>query len=160
MTTLVTRVAIMLAGLAATAYGGLLLAERGWQNFEAALTWLVAGVVLHDAVLAPLTVVATWTALRVAGPDRVRPWAVGLVLLGPLTLLAVPVLGRFGARPDNPTLLDRPYWAGWIVVVGVVGAGILIAEVARRRHVSRWRSTEPVPATEEGGARGQGDGRR
>jgi DNA-binding response OmpR family regulator len=82
MTQLVVRVVVMLAGLVTTAYGGLLLAQRGWQNFEAALTWLVAGVLLHDAVLAPLTVVAAWAALRVAGPARVRPWAVAVVLLG------------------------------------------------------------------------------
>jgi hypothetical protein len=151
MTQLVVRVVVMLAGLVTTAYGGLLLAQRGWQNFEAALTWLVAGVLLHDAVLAPLTVVAAWAALRVAGPARVRPWAVAVVLLGPLTLLAVPVLGRFGARADNPTLLDRSYWTGWSVLVAVVGAGILVAEVVRRRRTS---------LAEEGGARGPGDGRR
>jgi hypothetical protein len=151
VTWFVTRAAVMLAGLVMAAYGGLLLAERGWQNFQAALTWLVAGVLLHDAVLAPLTVVAAWAALRVVGAERVRPWAVAVVLLGPLTLLSVPVLGRFGARRDNPTLLDRPYWAGWSVVVAVVAAAILVAEVVRRRR---------RPVAEEGGARGPGDGRR
>ena len=49
-------------------------------------------------------------------PRSVRaPAAVALVVLGSVTLLAVPVLGRFGARPDNPTLLDRDYSAGWLV---------------------------------------------
>ena len=43
-----------------------------------------------------------------------------MVVLGPLTLIAVPVLGRFGAKADNPTLLDRPYWLGYAVVVGLV----------------------------------------
>ena len=43
------------------------------------------------------------------------PAVVGFVVLGSVTLLAVPVLGRFGARPDNATLLDRDYVVGWVV---------------------------------------------
>ena len=38
----------------------------------------------------------------------------GGVVLGSLTLLAIPVLGRFGERPDNATLLDRNYTVGWL----------------------------------------------
>jgi hypothetical protein len=129
------RAATLLTGLAGAAYGGLLLAEHGgWPNFEAALTWLVVGVLLHDAVLAPLTVAVAWAALRVVKPDRLGPWAVGLVLLGPLTVLAVPVLGRYGARRDNLTLLDRPYWAGWTGVVVVVCVGIVVARFVQRRR--------------------------
>ena len=49
-----------------------------------------------------------------AAPGRLRaPAAAAFVVLGSVTLLAIPVLGRFGARPDNPTLLDRHYVAGW-----------------------------------------------
>jgi hypothetical protein len=51
------------------------------------------------------------------------------VVWGSVTVLAVPVLGRFGARDDNPTLLDRPYFVTWLVgcavtvlLVGVTGA--------------------------------------
>lgn len=151
------RALTLVAGVAATAYGGWQLAQRGWANFEAAATWLVAGVVLHDAVLAPLTIAACWLALRLVRADRLAPWATGLVLLGPLTLLAVPVLGRFGARPDNPTLLDRPYWAGWSAVVVVVCAGILVARYAgRRRHPGVAAAT----TRSEGGVHGPRDGGR
>jgi hypothetical protein len=43
----------------------------------------------------------------------------------------VPVLGRFGAKADNPTLLDRPYWLGYAVVVTVV---VALAAVSSRRR--------------------------
>ena len=48
--------------------------------------------------------------------------AAGLVVLGTLTLLAVPFLGGFGRdnAPDNATLLDRDYTAGYLVVVVAV----------------------------------------
>ena len=42
------------------------------------------------------------------------------MILVPVTLVGVPELGRFGARADNPTLLDRPYWLGWSVLVTLV----------------------------------------
>jgi hypothetical protein len=56
-----------------------------------------------------------------------------------VTLLAIPELGRFGARADNPTLLDRHYWLGWSVLVTlvVVGVGAGSAVVARRRTPGR-----------------------
>lgn len=152
------RAVVLGSGLAAAVYGGLLLADRGWDNFHAALTWLVAGVVLHDAVLAPATVAVSWLALRIVRVDRLAPWAVGLVLLGPLTLLAVPVLGRFGVRPDNDTLLDRPYWAGWSAVVVGVCIGILVARYAERRRRAVVRGA--VSTQVEGGAHGSRDGGR
>jgi hypothetical protein len=152
------RVATFGAGLAAAAYGVLLLLARGLANLEATLTWLVGGVVLHDAVLAPVTIAISWAGLRVVSRDRLAPWVVGMVLLGPLTLLAVPVLGRFGARADNPTLLDRPYWAGWSAVVVAVCVGILVVRYAERRRRARIRVTAPRPV--EGGAHGPRDGGR
>ncbi len=152
------RVATFGAGLAAATYGVLLLIERGLANLVATLTWLVGGVLLHDAVLAPATIALAWVALRLVRSDRLAPWVVGLVLLAPLTLLAVPVLGRFGARPDNQTLLDRNYWAGWSAVVVVVIAGILVARHVERRRRAGIQVTAPTPL--EGGDRGSRDGGR
>jgi hypothetical protein len=122
-----TRLAFGAAGLAATAYGTLSLAGVGAENFLSALPWLLGGVVLHDALLAPLVVlVGVATAARV--PDWARAAAAGaLVVLGPVTLAALPAIGRFGARPDNPTLLDRPYAAGWAAVAALV---LMVAGIA------------------------------
>jgi hypothetical protein len=155
----VIRVATFVAGLAAAAYGIRFLLERGWANLEAALTWLVAGVVLHDAVLAPVVLGVAWGAQRLLGRRRLGPWAVGLVLLGPLTLLAVSVLGRFGARADNPTLLDRNYWGGWSLVVVAVCIGILVGWYAGRRGRARTQGIAPRPV-EGGVVDGPGHGGR
>jgi hypothetical protein len=74
------------------------------------------------------------TAAALGAAARLRGWvraaaAAALVVLGPVTLAAMPAWGRFGARPDNPTLLDRPYAAGWAVLAALVlvvaGAGAL-----------------------------------
>jgi hypothetical protein len=91
-------------------------------------------VLLHDAILAPLVL-----ALLVLGaavlPDWARPpAAAATVVLGSVTVMAVPVLGRFGARPDNPTLLDRPYGTGWLLFAGLVLGYACAWGLARRRR--------------------------
>ena len=59
-------------------------------------------------------------------------------MLGTLTLLAVPVLGRFGARPDNLTLLDRNYPAGWVVVAAIVCTAVVATLVFGARRNGVW----------------------
>jgi hypothetical protein len=144
------RIALLSAGVLGGLYGAYRLLDLGWANTKATLTWLIGGVVLHDGVFAGLTMVVALVALRLVRPDRLAPWVVGLVILVPTTLLAIPELGRFGARADNPTLLDRHYWLGLWAVVVVVVAAILVTTYAGRRRVH----VEP----DEGGDDGQGAG--
>jgi hypothetical protein len=124
-------------GVAGAAYGLVLLVRNGLDDLIAAVIWLAVGVVLHDFLLVPLTLGVCWLAMRVVPPGRRAPLAVGLLVLGSLTILAIPVLGRFGARPDNPTLLDRDYTAGWLVVAGLtlvaVVAGLVVSARTGRR---------------------------
>ena len=127
----VARLGLGAVGLAALAWGLLLVGGLGSQ-LVAVLVWLAGGIVVHDGLLAPV-VIGLGLLAAARAPSWLRVPLIGLlVVLGPLTLVAVPVLGRFGARYDNPTLLDRPYWAGYlaVVVLAVVAAG---AVAARRR---------------------------
>jgi hypothetical protein len=86
--------------------------------------------------------------------------AVGAVVLVTVTVAVAPTLAGFGARPDNPTLLDRPYAQGWLVYAAVVVAGgvlgTTVGRAARSRRSSRThpsaRRTAPtdgVPDTPE-----------
>jgi hypothetical protein len=130
------RVVLGAAGVLVAGYGVLRLLELGWSNLVATVVWLAGGVLLHDGLLAPATIVVCAVAVLAL---RSRAWraaaAGGLVVLGTVTLTAIPVLGRFGAKPDNPTLLDRPYVAGWLVVAALVLAGsVLVGRRASRRE--------------------------
>lgn len=144
------RATLVAIGLAAVGYGGwLLVSTQDWAEVRQVVLWAVVAVVVHDAVLAPLVLVLGWGARRIVQPARagVRgPLAAGavvvLVVVGPVTLAAVPVLGRFGAEPGNPTLLGRDYAAGWlaVVVVAVVAATVLaltglVSEEGRGRRL-------------------------
>ena len=131
------RVVLGALGVAAASYGGWLLHDRGWDNFVAAATWLVVGVILHDGLLATLTILVCLVATRLLPSPARGPAAAGLVVLGSVMMLAIPVLGRFGARPDNPTLLDRNYAAGWVVLAALTVAGVLLATYAASRRTRR-----------------------
>lgn len=116
-------------GVLVAAYGGwLLLSRQDTAGNLDALLWLAGGVLVHDALLAPALVALCWVGARLL-PAVARPAAAaGLVVLGSLTLLAVPFLGGFGRdnAPDNSTLLDRDYTAGFLVLVGVVLVGVVL----------------------------------
>lgn len=134
------RLLLLASGLAAGGYGVLRLLDLGWDNTRATLVWLVGGVLLHDAVLAPLTLAVALVALRLVPRRRLAPFVVALVVLVPVTLVGIPVLGRFGARADNPTLLDRHYWLGWSVLVTLVVVTVAVgAVVVGRRTAGRRR---------------------
>lgn len=129
-----TRIALIGLGVLAAAYGGWLLLDLGVDNLVDTATWLVAGVVLHDAVLAPITILAAFVATRLLPAAWRAPAAVGAIVLGSVTLLAIPVLGRFGAKPDNPTLLDRDYLAGWLALAGLTCAGVVVVALMSTRR--------------------------
>jgi len=112
------RAALGVLGLGAAAYGAVELLDLGLDNLRATVTWLVGGVLVHDAVLAPLTIAAWFVVSRLTG--RRLP-------------VAVPVVGRFGARPDNPTLLDRNYVLGWAMLATLTVVAVAMAVVGSRR---------------------------
>ena len=128
-----TRLAIGALGGVVGLYGAyLLLSRQDHDQLLSAAIWLAAGVVLHDFVLAPIVLVVVLLGGRLL-PERFRAAAViALVVLGSATLFAIPVLGGFGERPDNPSLLNRHYWIGWLVLAAVVVAGAVAAGLRSR----------------------------
>jgi hypothetical protein len=129
-----TRIVIGAIGLVVGAFGiWLLLSRQDIDQLVDAAVWLAAGVILHDGVLAIATLVVAALVLPLLPRAARAPAVVGFVVLGSVTLLAVPVLGRFGARPDNATLLDRDYVVGWVALAVVVLVTVVIASALRSR---------------------------
>ena len=128
-----TRVGLGAGGVVAGGYVVWLLLSRG-HDFVNLGVWLVVGVVLHDGVLALAVLALGAVALGVLPQAARAPAVVGFVVLGSATLFAVPVLGRFGARADNPSLLDRSYWAGWLVLAALTLVAVVAASFVRSRR--------------------------
>ena len=140
----VVRLALGGLGVLVGAFGAwLLLSRQDLEQLTNAAIWLAAGVVLHDGVLALLTLVLAAILVPLLPRAARGPAVVGSVVLGSVTLLAVPVLGRFGARPDNATLLDRSYTAGWLVLAALTLVVVVVASVLRSRREGGARGPRP-----------------
>ena len=130
-----TRLLLGALGVAVATYGGWLLLQEGVDHGGADLVdtgvWLAGGVVLHDFVLVPLTLLLGLALVRLLPVNLRAPVVGGLVVLGTVTLMAVPVLGGWGANADNPTILDRNYPVGWLVVAGVTMLVVVVTIVLR-----------------------------
>ena len=124
-------------GVAAGLFGAVLLLDLGPDNLVAAGTWLVGGVVVHDAVLAPLALAVGIGAARLLRRQVPAPVVVGVTVLATVTVVAIPVLGRFGARADNATLLDRNYVLGWLVLATLTVVVVAVAMVRSDRGGGR-----------------------
>lgn len=134
------RFVLVAAGVLAAAYGAWTLLGEDPRDLLDAAMWLVGGVVLHDFVLAPVMVLLGLAVRRWLPAPWRTPLVVAGIALGSITLVAVPVLGRFGARPDNPSLLDRPYVPGWLVLLALgllAVAGHVLAQRVRAAVTSR-----------------------
>ena len=126
-----TRLLLGVLGVAVAAYGAWLLLQEDLSDLVDTAVWLAGGVVLHDFLLVPLTLLLGVALIRLMPANLRAPVAGGLVVLGTVTLMAVPVLGGWGANADNPTILDRNYPAGWLVVAGVTTLVVVVTIVLR-----------------------------
>lgn len=142
------RLVLGALGAAVTAYGAWLLwSRREPADVLDAAVWAGGAVLVHDVLLAAVLVVAGFALARLVPRVARGPVAAGGVVLGSLTLVAVPVLGGFGRRtdPTNETLLDRDYVAGWLVLTGLVVLVVLLVVAARVLVTRRTRRGGDTP---------------
>lgn len=132
------RLRLVLAGLGTVvaAYGlWLLLDRQSDEQVRQVVEWAIAGVILHDAVLAPACLLGGWLWLRVL-PRTAASWAVAVVVVGTATVAALPALWLAGLPHANHTLLDRDYVVGWFQLAGAgaLAAAVATIVVSRRRR--------------------------
>lgn len=84
--------------------------------------WVVGLDLAHDLLLAPIATVAAIAVVAVL-PARLRaPVLAGLGASAVVLLLAWPLLGGYGRRADNDTILPRNYSTAVALVLAVVWA--------------------------------------
>ncbi|WP_043676524.1 hypothetical protein [Nocardia vulneris] len=141
------RLLLLLAGGWLGWYGITLLLDFPRADLISIVLWVAGGILLHDAVFAPLCAAVGVSARRFLPGIWWGPAACGAVGTVALLALAAPVLDRGHAMPDNPTVLDRNYPLGLVaavvlvwVLVGAAGAAKFV-DRRRRRDITTQRST-------------------
>jgi hypothetical protein len=134
------RIALAVAGVALAAFGVFrLVTEVPPSQLLILGLWLIAALIIHDALLAPSVVGAGWLLRRYV-PDRGRRYLqLALIMIALVTVIAVPMIFLRGSQPAAKALLLRNYGANLIVIVGVIAVISLIlyaARVARDRSAS------------------------
>ncbi|MBL1076863.1 hypothetical protein JK358_20930 [Nocardia sp. 2] len=123
------RILLVLLGVWLAGLGLTDLLRMNGTDLLSIVFWFAGGILVHDAVFAPLC-----AALGSAGRRRLprRAWAplaCGAVCTVTLIAIAVPVLVPGGANADNPTIRDRPYLLGLTIAVVTVWALVALSRV-------------------------------
>ena len=127
-----TRILLGFTGLAAIAWGFWLLRDDGLDRWRSQAVWIVGGVLAHDAVIAPLVVVLGVIAARAWRPRVRGTIAIGFIVWATVSVAVANVLLPIGGRPDNPSLMNRPYVLAWVVFTLVVLAATAVAAARGR----------------------------
>lgn len=127
------RAALLAVGVGVGLWGAWLMHDFTSTQLVSVAVFLVGGVILHDAILAPLTVGIGVLGARLLPSHFRAAAAIGFLLWGTLTLAFFNVLSGQGGKPDNMTVLNRPYALSWFVLTAVLAAAVVIAALRRRR---------------------------
>ena len=154
------RVILIGVGLVFGGYGAVLVWENPPVITMRIVVWALVGVVLHDAVFAPLCVALGFAGRRLIPRKLWPPIGVAAFCSVVLVFLAIPVYGKPGMRPDNMTVLDRNYSLGLCISLAIVWACVPLYYLPKavRRRPSAGRGVGPLhgPTVEIGDNLGHG----
>jgi hypothetical protein len=130
------RTLLVLAGVACALWGLWLMRDFTREQLTSEAFWLAGGVVLHDAVLAPVVVALGYVGSRLLPKHARRPATTAFLIWGTLTIAFLPVLSGEGGKPGNDTILGQPYVLSWVAMtIALAGYAVVMAR-RRRRSVS------------------------
>ncbi|WP_189382743.1 hypothetical protein [Streptosporangium nondiastaticum] len=104
--------------------------------------WLAGAVLVHDGIVAPLTLLAGLVVVRLRARRAVRG---GLLVAASVTAVAYPVLFRPGV-PQNPSVLPLDYVRNWLFVLALTAAATAVIALTG----ARARAWARRPRTREG----------
>lgn len=112
-------------------------------------TWLIGGALVHDLIVLPLVLLvgAGFASLGRPGLARSLRWAVAVGAV--ITVASFPVVARFGARSDNPTVLPLPAGRNLVYIwVGLLAVAVVVGLLWDRR-LARAADAEAEPASDD-----------
>jgi hypothetical protein len=133
------RALLLLTGVGFGLWGVWLMRDFTSEQLVSMVAWLAGGVILHDAIIAPITVLLGVVAARVLPGQTRAVAAIAFLVWATLTVAFINVLSGQGGTPDNDTVLNRPYALSWVVLTVTIVAAAAVVSYRRRRvsHESR-----------------------
>ena len=128
----------VVVGWAAILFGALdYVAKRGTDDAIAVVTWVIGGNLFHDLFVVPVVmIVGVALAWLVREPWR-TPIRAGVIASACVVVVAIPLLGGYGRKANNPTVLPLDYPSAVLTAVGIVwalAAGWLAVRLVRRHR--------------------------
>jgi hypothetical protein len=133
------RIILAIGGIALGAFGIFRLGtEIPLHNLLILAVWLVAALIIHDAVMEPSVIGVGWLLRRYV-PDRGRRYVqIALIMIVPVAVIAIPMIFLRGSQPMEKALLLRNYGVNLIMIIGIIAVIGLILYAVR---VARDRGT-------------------
>lgn len=130
-----TRLLLGAIGLAGMLWGAWSLADDGTEALISVAIWLAGGVIIHDFVMAPITVGLTVVAARFLPAPARLPTVVAFIVWATCSVTFIAVLSGQGGKAGNDTILDRDYAVAWIVFTVVIAGAAVVASLTRSRRL-------------------------
>ena len=101
------------------------------------VTWILGAAILHDAVVLPIVVGVGWILGRALPPAWRTPVRAALVVGAIVSLATFPIARRYGARPDNPSILPLDVGRNLLLLLVVLAVAAVVAGSVNTVRVRR-----------------------
>jgi len=135
------RVLLGAAGVGLGLWGLWLMRDFTREQLTSEAFWLAGGVIVHDAILAPVVVAIGYGASRMLPGHFRRSTATAFLIWGTLSIAFLPVLSGQGGKPGNDTILGKPYVLGWAVMTLMLVTYAVAVALWRRNRTATARAS-------------------
>lgn len=129
-----TRLLLGAIGIAAGLWGGWHLIDDGATALVSLGIWLAASIIVHDAILAPLTIGLTILAAKFLPAPARMPAVVGFIIWGTCSIAFFAVITGQVGKTGNETIGNQPYAAAWLIFTALIAVAAVVASTVRARR--------------------------
>lgn len=125
-------------GLPFVAFGAyLVLNAAPWPALRSVAFWFGGGIVVHDALIAPLAILVGALVLRIVPTAARAPVQAALIITGCLAIATFPLVWGQGVDPSVPSQFPLPYGRNLLIVLALVWLVAGAFAIARARRPRR-----------------------
>jgi len=138
------RIALSVSGVLILLFGAVrVVTVMPFADLFILALWLIGAVVIHDGMVAPLTVGTGWLLARIVPPRARRYIQAFLIVGGLVTVIAIPLILRRNTQPLSKAILQQNYGGNLTLLLGMIAAVSLLLYALNVGRDARGRGPEP-----------------